>query len=164
MPDPVHRRICLTARLLGYAGLLPQAGAVATVGIVHGMTDPVAGAGYASLAYLLGLGYALAILNFLGGIWWGFAMRRTSGQAPLAIVAVVPTLIGMAILAVVLRSAQGNWAIVALGAILMLTLLIDRRLAAGGEAPGGWMAFRTPLSLGLGALTAVLGIMGLAWG
>ena len=41
----------------------------------------------------------------------------------------------------------------------MLTLPVDRRFVATGEAPVGWMALRVPLSLGLGLLTIAAGVL-----
>jgi hypothetical protein len=41
----------------------------------------------------------------------------------------------------------------------MLTLPVDRRLVATGEAPTGWMGLRVPLSLGLATLTILAAMM-----
>jgi hypothetical protein len=41
----------------------------------------------------------------------------------------------------------------------MLTLLVDRHLMNRGDAPPDWMRLRTPLSLGLGALTILAGVV-----
>ena len=41
----------------------------------------------------------------------------------------------------------------------MLTLPVDRRLTTMGVKPAGWMAMRIPLSIGLGALTILCGVM-----
>lgn len=146
-----------TARLLGYAGLLPQAAAIALI---------AAGRREAALAALL---YASIILSFLGGMWWGFAMRRTANQAALAITAVVPSLVAAALLAVAFAAiylplGPGSdrvavAALVGLGVALIVTLPVDRHLTATGEAPVGWMGLRAPLSLGLGLLTIAAGAL-----
>lgn len=139
-----------TARLLGFAGLLPQLTAVA---LIASGVDRIGGA-------WLALGYGGLILSFLGGIWWGFAMRRSDGQGALAVVAVVPSLVALALGIVAVVRVATDWSLVALGSAIMLTLLVDRRLAALREAPAGWMGLRVPLSLGLGVLTIFAGALG----
>lgn len=136
------------ARLLGFAGLLPQ---FAFVGLQIAHPDP----GWAILAFA----YAGLILSFLGGIWWGVAARVPDEDAGTFAAAVVPSLVAMAILLAALLQQTLRWPLVALGSALMLTLLVDRRLAAAGAVPPGWMALRIPLSLGLGALTILMGAM-----
>jgi len=144
------------ARLLGFAGLLPQGAAVAMViaghreggidrGIAHGLGQAIA------------LGYGALILSFLGGIWWGFTMRREAGQARLAMAAVVPSLVAAALLVAIGATGQPGWGLVGLGSAILLTLPVDRHLVATGEAPAGWMRLRVPLSVGLGVLTIVAG-------
>lgn len=154
-------RVSRAAFVLGYAGLLPQ---VATVGlIVLGRRDPT------DLAWIpLFTGYGLAlvygslILSFLGGIWWGHAMQRGEGQGRLAVCAIVPSLVALALIAVAasgLPGALSPWPAIVLGSAIMLTLLVDRHLVATGEAPAGWMTLRIPLSLGLGMLTIAAGVL-----
>ena len=46
-------------------------------------------------------------------------------------------------------------------AAVLLTPLVDRRLAALGLAPHWWMRLRVPLSVGLALLTAIVAV--LAW-
>lgn len=148
------------ALALGYAGLLPQVAAVALIGL--GRRDPTDLAWIpAMLGYGLALVYGAVILSFLGGIWWGWAMARTTGQARLAVLAVLPSLVGVACIGTVALwpFPLTGWPAVALGSALMLTLLVDRRLVATGEAPAGWMRLRTPLSLGLGVLTIAAGVL-----
>ncbi len=146
--------------ILGYAGLLPQIAAVATC-VFGGSSD---------VGPMFAFGYAIMILSFLGGIWWGFAMRTpeagdgkdaaTWGQGRIACWAVVPSLFGAAlILLSVAHIVALHWALVLLGSAVVTTLLIDRRLSDAGHAPAGWMAMRIPLSVGLGGLTILSGIM-----
>ncbi|PAX07636.1 DUF3429 domain-containing protein [Sphingomonas lenta] len=136
------------AHLLGYAGLLPQIAAVVLVarGTEHHFGEALA------------FGYAGLILSFLGGIWWGFAMRRHQGQGALAAVAVVPSL---AVLALGILIVLGGFAaaLTGLGIAILATLLVDRRLVASGDAPPDWMSLRAPLSLGLGSLTILAGLL-----
>lgn len=137
------------ARALGFAGLLPQA---AAVGIVVVGTDRFNEFGIAG-AYV----YASLILSFLGGIWWGFAMRHEASQARLVALAILPSLIPLAILPTFMLSWWLPLAL--LGAAVLLTLLVDRHLVSIGEAPEGWMGLRVPLSVGLGGLTIATGLL-----
>lgn len=110
------------------------------------------------LPVLAAFGYASLILSFLGGMWWSFAMKRVARQASLAALAVVPSLLPSILLPL---AAVTSWTVplVLLGSTILLTLLVDRRLARSGEAPEGWMSLRVPLSIGLGGLTIVAGIL-----
>jgi hypothetical protein len=135
------------ARWLGMAGLLP---AVASVAALLLPLD----AGVQLLAAHAGAVYAALILSFLGGTWWGFAARAgVSGWSPWGL-AVMPALAAWALL-MALAPAR----IVALGVLVMASLMIDRLLVDRGIAPGWWMRLRTPLSLGLGGLTIMLGAL-----
>ena len=155
-PPPVGR----TAMLLGFAGLLPQVAGVAL--IVAGGRDPTDVAwiplmiGYATV-----LAYGAIILSFLGGIWWGFAMRREAGQARLAVLSVMPSLMAVGCLgwAGSAFGAGGAWSAAVLGIAILLTLPVDRHLVNTGEAPSNWMRLRVPLSLGLGTLTIAAGAL-----
>lgn len=164
MPDRagVHGRghVGESPLILGYAGLLPQIAAVATC--VFGSDSDI--------GPMFAFGYAIMILSFLGGIWWGFAMRTPEaddgdvavawGQGRIACWAVIPSLFGAAlILLSVGHIIPMHWALVLLGSAVVTTLLIDRRLSDAGHAPAGWMAMRVPLSVGLGGLTILSGIL-----
>ncbi|MGP7794798.1 DUF3429 domain-containing protein [Sphingomonas sp. CLY1604] len=141
--------------ILGYAGLLPQVAATATC-LFGGSGD---------LGPMFAFGYATLILSFLGGIWWGFAMRTSEGQGRIATWAVLPSLFGAGlILLSIAHILTLSWALVLLGSAVMMTLLIDRRLVERHIAPTGWMALRIPLSVGLGVLTILCGIVGEAVG
>ncbi|WP_372693245.1 DUF3429 domain-containing protein [Brevundimonas sp.] len=141
------------ARVLGFAGLLPQAAAVAI--LIFGGPDLWFGA--------LGLAYAYAalIFSFLGGVWWGLA-AMARGQAPtwVWIAAVLPTLLT---LTNAWKLATGStWpspALIFLGIFIAASLLVDLRLKAAGMTPEGWLTLRIPLSLGLGVLTLAAGLI-----
>lgn len=143
--------IARTTRLLGFAGLLPQLAAVALVASGRGELF--------FFGRVLALVYGIVILSFLGGVWWGFAVRRTEGQGALAALAVVPSLAGVSLMIATQFGLPLPQALVLLGSALALTLLVDRRLVSTGEAPAGWMRLRAPLSLGLGGLTILAGIL-----
>ncbi|WP_375393213.1 DUF3429 domain-containing protein [uncultured Sphingomonas sp.] len=159
LPGQVGR----TARLLGYAGLLPQVACVSV--ILARRSDWI---GFAIATAIL---YAGLILSFLGGIWWGFAMRRERGRHRLAIVAVVPSLAALAIGISLERALNAGvagercylWAALALGLCQWATVPIDARLERRGEAPPGWTRFRLMLSLGLGGLTMAAGVLFHHW-
>ena len=152
-PPPLVGR---AAFLLGFAGLLPQMAAVAWIATLR-WSSPI-GAGLGAMAALI---YGGAILSFLGGIWWGFAMQRQQGQGRLAALAVLPSLfvVALPLLLFVVPDAMAGSLLIALGSATLLTLLVDRRLVAAGEAPANWMRLRVPLSLGLGALTIAGGLL-----
>jgi hypothetical protein len=143
------RSISTTARMLGFAGLLPQL--IALLMIATGV-DPALGA-------LLAFGYALLIVSFLGGVWWGLSMQHGHGQPRTAAIAVMPTLIGFALMIARILGLRGDVALVMLGVVVMLTLVVDRILVAEAQAPPGWMGLRIPLSLGLGAMTVLAGVI-----
>lgn len=135
--------ISAAARMLGFAGLLPQLLALLLTA-TH--VD-------AALGAIVATGYAMLIVSFLGGIWWGFAMRASVGQPRLAAVAVVPTIVGFALVVARIAGLRADWALVALAGVLILTLLVDRMFVDEGLAPNGWMGLRVPLSVGLAVLT-----------
>ena len=158
MTDPRLRpeaagRVGRAALMLGFAGLLPQLASVGILAVaavlpadrMWGM--PVAAAGTVAIVY------PLLILSFLGGIWWGLAMRRGDGQGRLAAIAVGPSLLAFLLVALTITSGRPGLSLAAIGSSIATTLLVDRYLVEAGDAPAGWMRLRVPLSLGLGALT-----------
>ena len=144
-----------TPRALGFAGLLPQAACL--LGVVAG------GDQWRWIALATGWGYAALIFTFLGGTWWGLAAGASRGAktAPdwIWIAAVLPSLIALATFVPWMLGAE--WpgpSLVILGAAIFASPLVDRRLA--DLAPPWWLALRVPLSLGLGAMTVALGVLG----
>ncbi|WBH17412.1 DUF3429 domain-containing protein [Sphingomonas radiodurans] len=142
------------ARLLGYAGLLPQAAVVAL--LASGSTW------WRFAALSLGYAYAAIILSFLGGMWWGLAASRPD-RCPAWVwpVAVAPSLVALATaIPWAVGAAWPGPSLALLGVSLLLSPLVDRRLVAAGVAPGWWMSLRVPLSIGLGLLTLAVAAMG----
>lgn len=135
------------ARILGYLGVLPQVAAVAWV--AAGETD----------AAVIASAYPLLILSFLGGTWWGLAIRDADPRDEWMIVAILPSLIALVLGAITMMSGGSPWAFVAIGVTILLTLPVDRALERSGLAPAGWMSLRIPLSIALGGLTIVCGIL-----
>lgn len=142
--------ISTPARMLGFAGLLPQLLALL---LTATRIDPAMGA-------MIALAYAVLIVSFLGGIWWGFAMRCGATRQPqMAVLAVAPTLTAFALVLARLLGFRTDWTLLAIAVVLMLTLVIDRMFVEDGIAPPGWMGLRTPLSLGLALLTLATAIV-----
>jgi len=140
-----------TARLLGLAGLLPQ---VIALLIVLGH-DPALR--FSALA--MGYAYAALILSFLGGLWWGLAAKAERPPAWIWVAAVAPSLIALAsAVPWAIGEAWPGPSLVLLGAALIASLLVDRRLRAMGIAPPWWLALRVPLSLGLGGMTIAIAL------
>lgn len=135
------------AFLLGYAGLIPAAAAFAVA--AFGPPD------WRELAYRAGALYAGLILSFLGGAWWGLATRASANRAwPIYVLSVVPSLAALALLMLLTPDR-----LLLMGALIALTLPVDRLLLAEGLAPRNWMRLRVPLSLGLAAATIALGLV-----
>lgn len=136
------------ARVLGYAGLVPQIICVVLAAIEHE---------YAYTALAGGFGYAAAIFSFLGGVWWGQAIQSGKGGVGSYLVAVMPSLLAVALF--LPWSLGWDWpgpALMYLGALIALSPLVDRAL---GFAAPDFMRLRVQLSLGLGALTIALGFL-----
>jgi len=153
-----RRQIPAIARVLGFAGLLPQAAAVAV--LVLGPPE------LQSAALGLAYAYALLIFSFLGGVWWGLgaASYGVTGRGAAApwvwIAAVLPSLIGLATAApLAIRQTGVDRMLIVLGLFIAASLLVDLRLKAAGLTPDGWLALRIPLSLGLGLLTLAAGLI-----
>jgi hypothetical protein len=142
-----------TAKLLGYAGLLPQVLVVAV--LASGSTW------WRFAALSLGYAYAGLILSFLGGMWWGLAAARPDrAPAGLWLAAVAPSLISLA--TTIPWATGAAWpgpSLVVIGVVLIASLAVDRWLVSAGLAPAWWMTLRVPLSLGLGGLTIATAFM-----
>jgi hypothetical protein len=134
------------AFLLGYAGLIP---AFAALGVA--LAAPFE---WRELATQAGALYAGLILSFLGGAWWGLSTRAEAEKAwPFYILSVLPSLAALALL---MRLTPER--LVAMGALIALTLPVDRLLVKSGLAPRNWMLLRVPLTVGLSLATIGLGL------
>ena len=142
-------KITVDARWLGLAGLLPQAATVAAV---------IKGGESRWTALALSFGYAALIFSFLGGIWWGLAMAAPRAPRWTYAVAVLPSLIALALwYPWMVGDTWPGPELVVLGALVAASPLVDRAI---GFCPPGWMALRWVLSAGLGGLTVAVGFMG----
>lgn len=136
------------ARSLGYAGLLPQILCIGLILIGHEWR-------YAALAG--GFAYAAAIFSFLGGVWWGQAVQSGRATTGAYVLAVLPSLLAVALF--LPWSFGWEWpgpALLYLGALIMGSPLIDRAL---GFAAPDFLRLRWHLSIGLGSLSIVLGLL-----
>lgn len=136
------------ARALGYAGLLPQIICIALILMGHEWR-------YSALAG--GFAYAAAIFSFLGGVWWGQAVQSGRATTGAYVLAVMPSL--LAVVLFLPWTFGWDWpgpALLYLGALILGSPLIDRAL---GYAEGDFLRLRWHLSIGLGVLTIVLGLL-----
>lgn len=150
-PPAGERSLPPLARLLGFAGLLPQ---LAAAGVVTVMPREATFA-----AQALGFAYASLILSFLGGLWWGMAAARRDAPGWIYVAAVAPSLFALA--CAIPWAVGWSWpgpSLVALALAIWASLLIDMRLVKAGLAPGWWMRLRFPLSLVLGGLTLIVAL------
>ncbi len=135
-----------TAVALGYAGLLPQAFCVVLL---------LLGEEYRWFALTGGFGYGIMIFSFLGGIWWGQAIARTEVRSWIYFVAIAPSLICFCLY---IPWAFGwEWPgpqLVILGLFLMASPFVDKKTGYGTD---DWLQLRWHLSLGIGAMTVILG-------
>ncbi|BCI71297.1 putative membrane protein [Sphingomonas sp. S17] len=143
LPTPV--------RLLGPAGILPQAICVAMAVFLpeHRILAGIAGGLYAAL-----------ILSFLGGLWWMEALVRGDRRATPYVVAVLPSLIGWAAWLAPLVGLMGMaGALMVLGIVILISPVADKAIGRLASEMPGWWRLRWVLSIGLGGLTLLLGIM-----
>jgi hypothetical protein len=136
------------ARVLGYAGLIPQIICIAMILAGHEWR-------YAGLAG--GFAYAAAIFSFLGGVWWGQALASGKATTGAYVLAVMPSLLAVALF--LPWSFGWEWpgpALLYLGALILASPLVDRAL---GYAQGDFLRLRWHLSVGLGTLTIALGLL-----
>lgn len=138
-------------RFLGFAGLLPVIAGV-TSAIAHPARDIQLISAAASLLY------GGLILSFIGGAWWGLAAQKADGEQlkQWLVLSVLPSLYAWVVVAyawIVAAFAQAAF-LIAVG--FVLTLLVDRKLAAARLAPLWWMGLRKPLSFTMALLFVTL--------
>ena len=135
-------------RLLGFMGLLPQLFAVTFIWL----RDPDWTFAALAMAYF----YAATILSFLGGLWWGLIARSDRSPGWAYVAAVVPQLVAfLSAWPWVVGAPWPQPSMMLLGVALIASIGVDIALYRGGHTPGWWLNLRTPLSIGLGALTLI---------
>jgi len=137
--------------ILGVAGVLPP-----LLCVTLALVDPAL-----TLPATIGGGlYGALILSFLGGMWWMEALLRRDARGWPYLVAVLPSLIGWALLLPpLLAGGSIRVALILLGLVIMITPFADLRIGEAMRAVAGWARLRWALSLGLGGLTLVLGLI-----
>lgn len=132
LPDAAATPSPLALRL-GYAGLIPFVAGAALTWLVRPDAHPYVVDALAK--------YASLIVSFLGGIHWGLGMRQAEGSGARYAWGVLPSL--LAWIAVVMPAYAG---LAALGAVLVVCYLVDRRVypALGLK---GWMTLRFRLTV-----------------
>jgi hypothetical protein len=132
MTQPIASAVPRTAVLLGALGLLPFIGLALLI---------VVEAGTLSTWQALLRGYALAIVSFLAGVWWGLSLLRRQ-VAPMVLGNLI--VIGAWAGQVLLSPAP---ALVLLTALLLAEWLAERRLALFRPQPVYYARLRTVLTL-----------------
>lgn len=136
------------ARPLGLAGLLPQIACL--LAVLNG--GPM---GWTALA--LAYAYGALIFSFLGGVWWGIGISQDTVPRWSLIVAVLPSLIGLAgWFPWMMGWTWPGPQLMALGLCIAASPLVDRALCRDAV---DWLKLRRTLSYGLGGLTLVIGLM-----
>lgn len=132
------------------AGLLPQALFAALVLIDNAIRW---------IALAAACFYAAVILSFLGGMWWMAALLGNLRSPRSYTAAVLPSLFAFAAL---LPWCLGwTWpgpSLVALGATMLASPLVDHALAKQLVMPSDWLKLRTIMSVGIGLITLLIAI------
>ncbi|WP_455155998.1 DUF3429 domain-containing protein [Sphingomonas zeae] len=146
-----HAHLPRPPLILGAAGVLPPLLCVALA-----LVDPTL-----ILPATIGGGlYAALILSFLGGMWWMEALLRRDDRGWPYLVAVLPSLIGWALLLPpLLAGGSIRLALILLGLVIMVTPLVDLRVGTAMRTNTRWARQRWAMSLGLGGLTLILGLI-----
>ncbi|MEI6644302.1 MAG: DUF3429 family protein [Novosphingobium sp.] len=142
------KRVSEAARALGYAGLLPQVAALLAV---------FKGGEWAWTALAMAYAYAALIFSFLGGVWWGIGIARPESPRWIFLAGVAPSLIALALW----YPWMAGWTwpgpeLLVLGGCIAASPLVDLGV---GLKPEGWLALRRNLSILLGTLTVLIGLM-----
>ncbi|WP_312490668.1 DUF3429 family protein [Sphingomonas sp.] len=143
LPPPV--------RLLGPAGIVPQAICVAIAVFLPE---------YRFVAEMAGGLYAALILSFLGGLWWIEALICGDRRTTPYVVAVLPSLIAWAAwLAPLAGLTSMAGSLLVLGLVILISPIADRSIGRLASDMPGWWRLRWGLSIGLGGLTLLLGVL-----
>ena len=136
--------------VLGLAGIAPQVFCAAKA-----LTVP----DDRWFALAAGCCYAALILSFLGGLWWMAGLLSGRTDAGLYALAVAPSLVAW--LALLPWCFGWEWpgpSLIVLGAALLASPLVDRRLARTVPLPEGWLGLRAVMATGLGLSTLALAL------
>lgn len=138
------------ARVLGLAGIAPQAFAVIAA------LSPT----WRFTALSAGFFYGALILSFVGGVWWGVAASHSKAPQWVYVVAVAPSLIALATGVPWMVGALWPWpSLAVLGTVLMVSPIMDLKLRALGLISDAVLLLRIVLSVGLGSTTMLLAFL-----
>ena len=118
-----------TAKLLGYAGLIPFVG-------LSAFQCFLSNSPHREIFTISLVAYGASIVSFLGAIHWGFAMQQVAPNRLLLLWGVIPSLLGW--LSVVLGSTSG---LLILTTTLWLCFVIDCRIYPKFEV-AQWLVMR----------------------
>jgi Protein of unknown function (DUF3429) len=115
---------------------------------------------FGGIAVWLCWAYAALILSFLGGVWWGIALSADRVPGWLYPAAVVPTFIalGSFVPIAVFGSTDFTAPMIWIGGALLISPLVDVMLLRSIAFPQEWLRLRWHLSIGLGAMTMLIGL------
>ena len=131
----------LTARAIGYAGLVPFIGLSAVSGLCHGIH-------HSAILFSL-LAYGATIISFLGAIHWGLAMRDEQPDRISIIWGVIPSLVAWSSLIV-----DTHWGLVIQFITLWICFFVDfKRYPKFGV--GQWLRMRLQLTVIAGLCLAL---------
>jgi hypothetical protein len=138
------------AKNLGLAGLIPQ-----VIAVLMALDNSQHFAGLAA-----GYFYAALIFSFLGGLWWGVAISHSDPPKWIYAAAISPSLIAFASgIPWMIGTRWPGPSLFALSIALILSLLVDHALKQLTLMSDAMFALRLRLSLGLGGLTFLLGLL-----
>jgi hypothetical protein len=135
----------ISAVILGIAGLIPFLGFAALA--VSGTDGGLGNIGLSPRTILSA--YGAVIASFLGGIRWGAAAARNTGNADY-VIAIVPSLVAWAAMA-----APAPWDLRILGVLVLGWGLVDQDLSRRGLTPSWLSKLRLLLSGVAGAALLV---------
>lgn len=137
--------------ILGLAGILPQIASLAVV-----LLWPE----WRWVALVAACFYAALIFSFLGGLWWMQALLRDERRWWPYLLSIVPSLLGWtALMPWCLGWTWPGPAMALLGLAVLLSPLVDRKLAAALPVPPAWLQLRAMMATGLGMLTVALALI-----
>lgn len=135
--DPNLTSPTLTARAIGYAGLIPFIGLSAVSVSWHDIHQ-------SALLFSL-VAYGATIISFLGAIHWGLAMRQEQPDRIAIIWGVIPSLLAWISLVV-----ETHWGLVIQFITLWMCFLVDfKRYPLFGVTPWLHMRFKLTVTAGI---------------
>lgn len=138
-------------KVLGFSGLLPVLLGVGAA-VLHPARD------IQLIAAAITLLYGALILSFIGGAWWGLAVKaeKPENLRGWLILSVLPSLYACAAVGLAWITAGYAMAGCLLAGGFIAVLLVDRSLSLRAVAPKWWLSLRQPLSSAMALLFLTL--------